>query len=105
AARRRDHAARHRPRAGARGIPRRPAARRWRSALEYRGAAAARAHPRRDEGWRLPPRAPGASRTAPLQPVGRVMATRFVERMAVEVDGEGDAVLMLHGLGGTSNTW
>lgn len=33
------------------------------------------------------------------------MATRFVERMAVEVDGEGEAVLMLHGLGGTSNTW
>jgi 3-oxoadipate enol-lactonase len=25
--------------------------------------------------------------------------------MAVEVDGEGDAVLMIHGLGGTSNTW
>jgi len=33
------------------------------------------------------------------------MATRFVERMAVEVDGEGEAVLMLHGLGGTSNVW
>jgi 3-oxoadipate enol-lactonase len=29
----------------------------------------------------------------------------FVERMAVEVDGEGDAVLMIHGLGGTTNTW
>ncbi len=25
--------------------------------------------------------------------------------MAVEVDGEGEAVLMIHGLGGTSNTW
>ena len=25
--------------------------------------------------------------------------------MAVEVDGEGDAVLMIHGLGGTSNVW
>jgi 3-oxoadipate enol-lactonase len=33
------------------------------------------------------------------------MTTRFVERMAVEIDGDGDAVLMLHGLGGTSNTW
>jgi 3-oxoadipate enol-lactonase len=33
------------------------------------------------------------------------MATRFVDRMAVEIDGEGEAVLMLHGLGGTSNTW
>ncbi len=33
------------------------------------------------------------------------MATRFIERMAVEVDGEGDAVLMIHGLGGTSNVW
>jgi 3-oxoadipate enol-lactonase len=29
----------------------------------------------------------------------------YVERMAVEVDGEGDAVLMIHGLGGTTNTW
>jgi len=33
------------------------------------------------------------------------MATQFVERVAFEVDGEGEAVLMLHGLGGTSNTW
>src|SRR5688572_33505555 len=29
----------------------------------------------------------------------------LVERIAVEVDGEGDAVLMIHGLGGTTNTW
>jgi 3-oxoadipate enol-lactonase len=33
------------------------------------------------------------------------MATQFVERMAVEVDGEGDPVLLIHGLGGTSNSW
>jgi pimeloyl-ACP methyl ester carboxylesterase len=33
------------------------------------------------------------------------MPTRFVDRMAVEIDGEGDAVLMIHGLGGTSNVW
>lgn len=33
------------------------------------------------------------------------MATSFVERMAVEEDGAGDAVLLIHGLGGTSNTW
>ncbi len=33
------------------------------------------------------------------------MATQFIERIAIEVDGEGDAVLMLHGLGGSSNTW
>lgn len=33
------------------------------------------------------------------------MATQFIERIAVETDGEGDAVLMLHGLGGSSNTW
>ena len=26
-------------------------------------------------------------------------------RLAVEVDGEGEAVLMIHGLGGTTNTW
>jgi pimeloyl-ACP methyl ester carboxylesterase len=33
------------------------------------------------------------------------MVTRFVERMAVEIDGDGDAVLMIHGLGGSSNVW
>ena len=36
------------------------------------------------------------------------MATRFVERIAVESDappGGGEAVLLIHGLGGTSNTW
>ncbi len=33
------------------------------------------------------------------------MTTEFVERMAVEVDGSGDALLMIHGLGGTSNVW
>jgi 3-oxoadipate enol-lactonase len=29
----------------------------------------------------------------------------FVERMAVEIEGEGDPVVMIHGLGGTSNTF
>lgn len=29
----------------------------------------------------------------------------MIERMAVEVDGQGEAVVMIHGLGGTSNTW
>lgn len=33
------------------------------------------------------------------------MSTTFIDRIAVEVDGEGDAVIALHGLGGTSNTW
>lgn len=33
------------------------------------------------------------------------MATQFVERVAVEVDGEGDPVVMIHGLGGTSNSF
>jgi pimeloyl-ACP methyl ester carboxylesterase len=33
------------------------------------------------------------------------MATRFVERIAVETDGSGDDVLLIHGLGGTSNFW
>ena len=33
------------------------------------------------------------------------MSTQFVERVAVEIDGAGDAVLMIHGLGGTSNIW
>jgi len=33
------------------------------------------------------------------------MATVTVDRMAVEVDGQGDPVLMIHGLGGTSNSF
>ena len=37
------------------------------------------------------------------------MSTRLIDRIAFEVDppagGVGDAVLMIHGLGGTSNTW
>ena len=33
------------------------------------------------------------------------MATQFIDRMAVETDGTGEAVLMIHGLGGTSNVW
>jgi 3-oxoadipate enol-lactonase len=33
------------------------------------------------------------------------MTTSIVERMAVEVDGSGEAVVMVHGLGGTSNTF
>ncbi|MEZ5831762.1 MAG: alpha/beta hydrolase [Dongiaceae bacterium] len=33
------------------------------------------------------------------------MTTQIVDRMAVEIDGEGDPVILLHGLGGTSNTW
>jgi pimeloyl-ACP methyl ester carboxylesterase len=35
----------------------------------------------------------------------RVLSTHIIERMAVEVDGTGDALVMLHGLGGTSNVW
>jgi pimeloyl-ACP methyl ester carboxylesterase len=33
------------------------------------------------------------------------MSTQIIERMAVEVDGSGDAVICIHGLGGTSNTF
>jgi 3-oxoadipate enol-lactonase len=33
------------------------------------------------------------------------MPTRFIERVAVECDGEGDPALLIHGLGGTSNVW
>jgi 3-oxoadipate enol-lactonase len=33
------------------------------------------------------------------------MATHIISRMAVEVDGTGDPVVFLHGLGGTSNTF
>lgn len=33
------------------------------------------------------------------------MTTQFVERIAVETEGAGDDVLLIHGLGGTSNVW
>ena len=33
------------------------------------------------------------------------MAFHRIDKLAVEDEGEGDAVLCLHGLGGTSNTW
>jgi 3-oxoadipate enol-lactonase len=33
------------------------------------------------------------------------VSTQIVERMAVEVEGRGDALVMIHGLGGTSNTF
>jgi pimeloyl-ACP methyl ester carboxylesterase len=33
------------------------------------------------------------------------VAAQFIDRMAVEVDGDGDAVVCVHGLGGTTNTW
>ena len=33
------------------------------------------------------------------------MSLRWVDRMAVEDDGDGEAVVLVHGLGGTTNTW
>ncbi len=33
------------------------------------------------------------------------MTLHLIERVAVEDEGEGDAVVCIHGLGGTSNTW
>jgi len=33
------------------------------------------------------------------------VTTQWIERMAVEIAGEGDPVVLIHGLGGTSNTW
>ena len=33
------------------------------------------------------------------------MTTQYIERIAVETDGAGTAVLLIHGLGGTSNFW
>lgn len=33
------------------------------------------------------------------------MALHLIDRMAVEDEGEGDAVVCVHGLGGSSNTW
>jgi pimeloyl-ACP methyl ester carboxylesterase len=33
------------------------------------------------------------------------MSTQTIERMAVEIEGEGDPIILVHGLGGSSNTW
>jgi len=33
------------------------------------------------------------------------MSTRFINDLAVEIDGDGEALLCIHGLGGSSNTW
>lgn len=33
------------------------------------------------------------------------MSTQHIEQLSVEVDGTGETVLMIHGLGGTSNVW
>lgn len=33
------------------------------------------------------------------------MATQFINGLAVEIAGDGDAVLCIHGLGGSSNVW
>lgn len=33
------------------------------------------------------------------------MATQLIRGLAVEIDGDGDALLCIHGLGGSSNTW
>src|ERR671925_1861905 len=33
------------------------------------------------------------------------MSTQLIERMAVEIDGQGEAILFVHGLGGTSNVF
>ena len=33
------------------------------------------------------------------------MTTRFLERMAIEIDGQGEPLVMIHGLGGTSNAF
>ena len=33
------------------------------------------------------------------------MSAQWIERVAVEIDGSGDPVICVHGLGGTSNTF
>jgi pimeloyl-ACP methyl ester carboxylesterase len=33
------------------------------------------------------------------------MSTRLIQGLAVEIDGEGDPLLCIHGLGGSSNVW
>ena len=42
---------------------------------------------------------------SPVPQRGSREATVLVERMAIEIEGEGEPVLMIHGLGGTSNTF
>jgi 3-oxoadipate enol-lactonase len=42
---------------------------------------------------------------SPLPRRGNREVAVFVERMAVDIEGEGEPVLMIHGLGGTSNTF
>ena len=37
--------------------------------------------------------------------LGLTMALHHIERMVVEVDGEGDPLVLIHGLGGSTNTW
>src|SRR5690349_136601 len=51
----------------------------------------------------MPGGATGAGRASGVRSAG--MTTSIIERMAVEVDGSGEAVVMVHGLGGTSNTF
>jgi 3-oxoadipate enol-lactonase len=45
----------------------------------------------------------GVDRASGFRSVG--MTTSIIERMAVEVDGSGEPIVMVHGLGGTSNTF
>jgi len=33
------------------------------------------------------------------------VSTQIIERMAIEVDGQGEPIILIHGLGGTSNTF
>lgn len=44
----------------------------------------------------------------PVEPAGwrgRAVTHRYIERLSVESSGEGAAVVLLHGLGGSSNIW
>src|SRR5262245_60254335 len=60
--------------------------------------------PRRHDGERPVHRWPDIRR--PVASFARLaMTTRFVGRIAVEVQGDGDPVLLIHGLGGSSNIW
>src|SRR5690606_41193606 len=55
--------------------------------------------------FRSPPRARNPLGRRPLGKERRLMTTSFIDGVAVECEGSGETVLLIHGLGGTSNTW
>src|SRR5688572_22758036 len=61
-------------------------------------------NPRRGHG-NPPSSATDTNTTRSADAEHRPMSLVLIDGVAVEVDGEGDAVVLVHGLGGTSNNW